>query len=186
MAQNEKGQNEKGGKKNKEEGTAAVLRRLADEVSRLREDVEGIRAGNTGGSSAKRNDKAVSFAYVTSSGDNMAEGEAILRDALTALEKPEDLLATLATADEARVARLGFALSSGPKVALMRLLLEQGGQTAAFLGEKTGLSTGSLYHHLRELIHAEAILQESRNRYTLTATGRRTAVLLFTLAALKG
>ena len=67
-------------------------------------------------------------------------------------------------------------------MALLRLLWEGGEQSAAQLGEKAGLTTGSLYHHLRELIYADIIAQESRNRYRLTPLGRRATLLLFTLA----
>ena len=86
-------------------------------------------------------------------------------------------------AGDDRVARIGYALSSVPKVALVRSLLTEGPQSAAQLGEKAGLSTGSLYHHLRELAHAEVIHQTGRNRYGLTALGQHAALLLFTLAS---
>jgi len=176
-------QNEKSGKKSKEEGASALLRRLTEEVARLREDIDGIRTAGSNREPGSEN--TVSFSYSTAAGDRGGSSKPILREALTALDNPESLPGILAAADDARVARLGYALSSGPKVVLMRILLEEGGQTAAYLGGKTGLSTGSLYHHLRELIHAEAVHQEERNHYALTQTGRRAALLLFTLASLK-
>jgi hypothetical protein len=171
MAQNEKP--EKSGKKGKEEGTTALLRRLADEVTQLREEVEQIRG------TAKAAPLSSGFSYATVI---TPDGEPTLDSVLNTFETPERLSRLLSVADEGRVARLAYALSSAPKVSLVRILLEEGRQTAAYLGEKTGLSTGSLYHHLRELIHAEAVAQAGRNRYTLTPSGRRTALLLFALA----
>jgi hypothetical protein len=89
--------------------------------------------------------------------------------------------ASLSGVDTAQVAKLGYAFSSVPKVALIRMLLEYGEQTAAQLGEGAGLTTGSLYHHLRELVHAEVAYQSSRNRYALTDLGRRTTLVLLAL-----
>ena len=51
-------------------------------------------------------------------------------------------------------------------------------QSAAELRAKTGLGSGSLYHHLRELIHAGFAEQGGRGRYTLTAAGM-TAIITF-------
>lgn len=175
-------QNEKSGKKNKDENASSLLRRLTEEVARLREDMEGIRSSGSSRETVSSNGVSVSFN--TTEGAKAGSSTApLLRETLTALDNPQRLKETLAAADDARVMRLGYALSSGPKVALIRILLEENGQTAAFLGQKTGLSTGSLYHHLRELIHAEAVVQEERNRYALTTAGRNAALLLFTLAA---
>ncbi len=61
------------------------------------------------------------------------------------------------------------------------MLLQNGEQTAAQLGEGAGLTTGSLYHHLRELVHAEVTYQSSRNRYALTDLGRRATLVLLAL-----
>lgn len=91
-------------------------------------------------------------------------------------------LADVLRADTERVARIAYAFSSPPKVALIRLLLAEGPQSAAVLGEKAGLSTGSLYHHLRELVHGEVLRQTGRNQYALTALGQQAALLLFVLA----
>lgn len=88
---------------------------------------------------------------------------------------------SLGAVDTAQVAKLGYAFSSLPKVALVRMLLQNGEQTAAQLGAGAGLTTGSLYHHLRELVHAEVIYQSSRNRYALTDLGRRTVLVLLAL-----
>ena len=115
------------------------------------------------------------FAYRTAGGDGPG---ATVTGSRHVCPLPEILRA----ADD-RVARIGYALSSPPKVALVRSLLTDGPQSAAQLGEKAGLSTGSLYHHLRELAHAEVIHQTGRNRYGLTSLGQHAALLLFTLAS---
>ncbi len=76
------------------------------------------------------------------------------------------------TTDEA-AALLGYALSSPQKVSLLR----------ALLGTTTNLSTGSLYHHLRDLMHAGLIAQAGRNQYQITPRGQRVLLLLLALAA---
>ncbi len=84
--------------------------------------------------------------------------------------------------DEA-AALLGYALSSPQKVGLLRALLGQPAESAAALGAAASLSTGSLYHHLRDLMHAGLIAQEGRNRYRITPRGQRVLLLLLALAA---
>ena len=84
--------------------------------------------------------------------------------------------------DEA-VALLGYALSSPQKVGLLRALLGHSSESAAALGAAAHLSTGSLYHHLRDLMHAGLIAQEGRNRYGITPRGQRVLLLLLALAA---
>ena len=84
--------------------------------------------------------------------------------------------------DEA-AALLGYALSSPQKVGLLRALLGHPSESAAALGEAARLSTGSLYHHLRDLMHAGLIAQEGRNRYGITPRGQRVLLLLLALAA---
>jgi len=91
-------------------------------------------------------------------------------------------MATFMAPSDERIARIGYALSSVPKVSLLRLLLSQGTQSAAHLGEQAGLSTGSLYHHLRELVHSGAIRQTGRSLYALTPLGQHLTVLVFGLA----
>lgn len=78
-------------------------------------------------------------------------------------------------------ASVGYALASPQKVGLLRALLGKESDTASALGEATGLSTGSLYHHLRELMRADLIIQSGRNRYVLSERGVR---VLFTVLAL--
>ena len=80
-------------------------------------------------------------------------------------------------------AALGYALASPQKVALLRALLDKEAESAAALGKVTGLSTGSLYHHLRELMRAGLIHQAGRNSYVLTERGVRTLLILLALAA---
>ena len=86
------------------------------------------------------------------------------------------------TTDEA-VALLGYALSSPQKVSLLRALLSREQESAAALGAATSLSTGSLYHHLRDLMHAGLIAQAARNQYQITPRGQRVLLLLLALAA---
>lgn len=102
--------------------------------------------------------------------------------ATTSGAHPVSSLADVLRAPDERIARISYAFSSLPKVALVRSLLATGPQSAAQLGEKARLSTGSLYHHLRELVHAEVIHQTGRNQYALTPLGHQTALLLFALA----
>jgi DNA-binding transcriptional ArsR family regulator len=86
------------------------------------------------------------------------------------------------TTDEA-AALLGYALSSPQKVALLRALLGHESESAAALGTAANLSTGSLYHHLRDLMHAGLIGQAGRNQYQITGRGQRVLLLLLALAA---
>lgn len=86
------------------------------------------------------------------------------------------------TTDEA-AALLGYALSSPQKVSLLRALLRHESESAAALGATTHLSTGSLYHHLRDLMHAGLIAQAGRNQYGITPRGQRVLLLLLALAS---
>lgn len=86
------------------------------------------------------------------------------------------------TTDEA-AALLGYALSSPQKVSLLRALLGREPESAAALGATTSLSTGSLYHHLRDLMHAALIAQSGRNQYQITPRGQRVLLLLLALAS---
>lgn len=86
------------------------------------------------------------------------------------------------TTDEA-AAILGYALSSPQKVSLLRALLGHDSESAASLGATTNLSTGSLYHHLRDLMHAGLVAQAGRNQYGITSRGQRVLLLLLALAS---
>ena len=89
--------------------------------------------------------------------------------------------AQLAKATDEAAALLGYALSSPQKVGLLRALLGHPSESAAALGAAAQLSTGSLYHHLRDLMHAGLIAQEGRNRYQITLRGQRVLLLLLAL-----
>ena len=89
--------------------------------------------------------------------------------------------AQLAVATDEAAAQLGYALSSPQKVGLLRALLGHPSESAAALGAAAQLSTGSLYHHLRDLMHAGLIAQEGRNRYQITPHGQRVLLLLLAL-----
>ena len=94
------------------------------------------------------------------------------------------LLQTEKVTDEA-AALLGYALSSPQKVSLLRALLGHESESASALGAAANLSTGSLYHHLRDLMHAGLIGQSGRNRYHVTPRGQKTLLLLLALAVEK-
>ena len=91
--------------------------------------------------------------------------------------------AQLQKATDEAAALLGYALSSPQKVGLLRALLGHPSESAAALGAAAQLSTGSLYHHLRDLMHAGLIAQEGRNRYAITPRGQRVLLLLLALVA---
>ena len=196
------GKEKKGGK---DEAASAALRRITEELAALRSDIDAIRknqldessqlvkgpnasvdrgAGSVETSLSERleklltdsSDAAMSIAYSyrirDSEGTKIAAHDEFVQHGLQ----------QLLSADDARVARLGYSLSSGPKVAILRILLTCGHQSAAQVGEKSGLTTGSLYHHLRELTHAAVIESTARNRFELTEIGRETTLLLFAQA----
>lgn len=73
------------------------------------------------------------------------------------------------------VARALAALGSEARLRLLQLLWT-GEKTAAELAEAAELSTGSLYHHMRELYASRWVEMPQRNRYRLTTTGRKALV----------
>lgn len=83
--------------------------------------------------------------------------------------------------DEAAAA-LGYALASPQKIRLLRALWDKESEGAAALGAATNLTTGSLYHHLRELMRAGLIAQSGRNRYVLAPRGARVLPVVLALA----
>ena len=91
--------------------------------------------------------------------------------------------AQIAKVTDENAAILGYALSSPQKIALLRALLSQESENAAALGKAANLSTGSLYHHLRDLMHAGLIAQAGRNQYQLTPRGQRVLLVLLALAS---
>lgn len=149
-------------KRESKDDLALLVRRLSEEMSALRSEWETVRATPT---------EAIPDTPVK---------VPVQRDTTPATD------GALPDISDAAVARLGYAFSSVPKVALLRLLYKGGEQSAAELGEQAGLTTGSLYHHLRELIHAGVIEQSSRNRYALTSTGRHAVYTLFAVTPGEG
>ncbi|HVK05472.1 MAG TPA: hypothetical protein VM490_18495 [Armatimonadaceae bacterium] len=122
---------------------------------------------------------AIGFALPTSGPDDAASAET----GAAAVATGGDLMDAPREEREARAARLGFALSSPQKVALARLLLLDGPQGAAQLGAGAGLTTGSLYHHLRDMQHAGVIAPAGRSRFALTPLGSHATLTLLALAA---
>ena len=89
--------------------------------------------------------------------------------------------AQIAAVTDDAAAQLGYALSSPQKVGLLRALLGHDSESASALGEAAGLSTGSLYHHLRDLMHAGLLSQAGRSRYAITPLGQRVLLMLLAL-----
>ena len=188
------GKDKKGGR----EEESAALRRLVEDFALLRAEVDVLRQPTSaparpksvrGGSQnsvfvatptldplTATSDAAVSFAYTYRSGDGAeeteSESEQLVRQGLGALLEPSD----------SGVARIGYAFSSPQKVGILRALMMNGAQSAAGIGRETNLTTGSLYHHLRELTHAGVIETNARNCYSLTRLGLGTTLLLFAQA----
>ena len=78
--------------------------------------------------------------------------------------------------DLREIARVLTALGSDARLRLMQMLWE-GEKGAPELAEKTGLTTGSLYHHMRELTAFRWVDAPQRNRYVLTPAGRKALAL---------
>ena len=89
--------------------------------------------------------------------------------------------AQVAAATDDAAAQLGYALSSPQKVGLLRALLGHDSESASALGAAAGLSTGSLYHHLRDLMHAGLLAQAGRSRYAITPLGQKALLVLLAL-----
>ncbi|MBC8143921.1 MAG: helix-turn-helix transcriptional regulator, partial [Armatimonadetes bacterium] len=81
-----------------------------------------------------------------------------------------------------RAARIAASFGATPRILIARLLLTDGTLTATQLGTGANLTTGSLYHHLREMTHAGVLDVVSRNRYALTPLGRRSLLSLLAFA----
>lgn len=81
--------------------------------------------------------------------------------------------------DPERVAQAASAFTPIARARLVEALLHGGPQLPAQLGEAAGLSTGSLYHHLREIV-ASGIAVVRDKSYVLTPEGERLARALFT------
>ncbi len=81
-------------------------------------------------------------------------------------------------ADAEQVARRASAFTPTSRARLIETLLTQGPQTPPQLGEAVGLATGSLYHHLREIVAAGIAIVEAKH-YRLTPEGERLARVFF-------
>ncbi|HHV55676.1 MAG TPA: winged helix-turn-helix transcriptional regulator [Firmicutes bacterium] len=84
------------------------------------------------------------------------------------LQAATHLPCMLKTSDET-LAQFTTPLSSPERWKLLRALLESD-KTATELGQATGMQTGQLYHHLRELITQRYVKQVDK-KYTLTEIG---------------
>ena len=100
---------------------------------------------------------------------------ATLRQEIEALKSPS-LSATSHSAEQ--VARKASAFSPVSRARIIEILLTKGPQTPPQLGETIGLATGSLYHHLREIVAAGIATVEAKN-YRLTPEGERLARAFF-------
>ena len=81
-----------------------------------------------------------------------------------------------------RASRIAASLGAPPRVFIARQLLTEGTLTATQIGTGGNMTTGSLYHHLREMTHAGVLSVVSRNLYALMPLGRRVLVSLLAFA----
>jgi DNA-binding PadR family transcriptional regulator len=110
-------------------------------------------------------------------GEILAELAALRSDieALQAQSAPS-LPGARLTAEQ--VARKASAFTPAARARLIETLLTDGPQAPPQLGETVGLATGSLYHHLRELVAAGIAMVEAK-LYRLTPEGERLAHAFF-------
>ena len=194
------------GKKSKDDG-GALSKRILQELAVLRADLDALKAAQTpspqtaspaqpgasgGDSNGEKHEiepflRGLREAVGAESGDAaayVAVGYAYRRTTETGdVEQADDLcvhggLSGILSVSDAQAARLGQALGAPQKIAIVRVLLTDGGQSAQQLEEKAQLTTGSLYHHLRELTHARVCESDGRSRYKMTELGRQTALVL--------
>ena len=78
------------------------------------------------------------------------------------------------------VERMLSVMGHASRVRIMQALYHEG-LASGDLAERVGLRGGSLYHHLRELLHA-AYVDERKGRYSLTTLGRQMLVSMTVLA----
>ncbi|MBV9849470.1 MAG: helix-turn-helix transcriptional regulator [Armatimonadetes bacterium] len=164
--------------------TKDVLKQLQSELRQLQATVNALQrtdapatAEDDPAAHKEKGDKA-EWAVQYAVHHRPAGGEGVLKTGVQSFIEAQLMRVT----DDA-AATLGYALSSPQKVALLRALLARPAESAAALGETAALSTGSLYHHLHDLMHAGLIGQSARNRYVLTDRGRRVLLVLLALAA---
>ena len=104
---------------------------------------------------------------------------AVLREEIEALKESSRSIVRSETSSSAeQVARKASAFSPISRAKLIETLLTKGPQTPPQLGETVGLATGSLYHHLREIVAAGIATVEAKN-YRLTPEGERLAQAFF-------
>jgi len=162
--------------------TKDILRQLQGEVRQLQaliaekpsEPTHSEKSEKSKKTAKEKSEFAVEYRIRLSAPGN---GEGVGEEVAATLTRPRLRQVT----DEA-AAGIGYALSSPQKVGLLRALLDKDSESAAALGAATSLSTGSLYHHLRDLMHAGLIGQSGRNRYLLTECGQRTLWMMLALA----
>jgi DNA-binding MarR family transcriptional regulator len=104
---------------------------------------------------------------------------AALRQEIEALKVPT-AAALGATRTAEQVAKRASAFTPVQRARLIEALLQSGPQTPPQLGATVGLATGSLYHHLRELVAAGIATVEDKT-YCLTPDGQQLAQALFAL-----
>ena len=218
-AKEPKDSKESGSKKSKDEsGGGSLQKRILQELTALRADVDAIKADRPAERPTNDNEKpknpprenAVKKRGEDDGGASFLQG---LRDAVDAGKGKNTRAAYVAVAHayrreddngvvdgssdlcvhgglngilevpNAHAARLGQAFSAPQKIALLRVLIADGPQSSAQLEEKASLTTGSLYHHLRELIHAQVVESAGRSFYRLTELGLQSALVLFVQAA---
>lgn len=139
-----------------------------------------------GASEPLADDIADVLAAIRSEIDGLRAEVAALRDVAPAPPTERDAGATPPRLDDAataRAVRLGAGFSTPVRVALIQTLLHGGKQPVAQIGAQVGVTTGSLYHNLRELIHAGIAVQVDKTHYDLTDDGREAATLLFRIVA---
>lgn len=92
------------------------------------------------------------------------------------LSEPAPIVGRVLTAEQ--VARKASAFSPAARARLIETLLTEGPQPPPQLGDTCGLATGSLYHHLREIVAAGITTVEGKV-YQLTPEGARLARAFF-------
>ena len=164
--------------------TKDVLKQIQAEVRQLQALVAEGRgghesAGEAAGEGAGKG-KSEAVVQYSVSRPSAGVGDAAFKTGMVSVSA-----AQIAKVTDEAAALLGYALSSPQKVALLRALLGREAESAAALGVTAQLSTGSLYHHLRDLMHAGLIAQAGRNQYHVTPRGQRVLLLLLALASEK-
>ncbi|WP_395146431.1 hypothetical protein [Armatimonas sp.] len=106
---------------------------------------------------------------------------AALRQDVEALKLSEAAPLVGRTLNAEQIARKASAFSPVARARLIETLLTEGPQPPPQLGDTCGLATGSLYHHLREIVAAGIATVEGKV-YQLTPEGARLARAFFSPA----